>query len=154
LRFDIFAYQKTQRGKNQMKKSSIFGIVVIAIALAVIIATYGSASTYGTFADARKTTGELHIIGSLDKSKPLYYDARKDANYFSFYLKDTIGNVSKVYVDGAEPQDFERSDRVVIVGKMENNQFHASSINLKCPSKYKQDKLDTTYKYPAKTSSI
>jgi cytochrome c-type biogenesis protein CcmE len=137
-----------------MKKSSIFGIVVIAIALSVIIATYGSASRYGTFADARKTSGELHVIGMLDKNKPLYYDPHKNANYFSFYLKDTLGNESKVYIDGTEPQDFERSDKVVIVGKMENNQFHASSINLKCPSKYKQDKLDTTYNYPAKTSSI
>ena len=30
-----------------MKKTSIFGIVVIAIAIAIIICTYGSASTYG-----------------------------------------------------------------------------------------------------------
>ncbi len=153
MRFGIFVHQN-KRETSQMKKSSILGIVVIAIALSVIIATYGSASRYGTFADARKTNNELHVIGSLDKSKPLYYDAHKNANYFSFYLKDTIGNVSKVFVDGAEPQDFERSDKVVIVGKMEKNEFHASSINLKCPSKYKQDKLDSTYTYPVKTSSI
>ena len=153
MRFGIFAY-KTSGVYSQMKKSSIVGIVVIAIALAVIIATYGSASKYGSFADARKTDNELHVIGSLDKSKPLYYDAHKNANYFSFYLKDKNGTVSKVYVDGTEPQDFERSEQVVIVGKMENNEFHASSINMKCPSKYKQNKLDTTYTYPTKTSSI
>jgi len=135
-----------------MKKSSILGIVVIAIALSVIIATYGSASKYGTFADARKTESELHVIGSLDKSKELYYDAHKDANYFSFFMKDKNGEETKVVFDGTKPQDFERSEQIVLVGKMQNNEFHASSINMKCPSKYKQDKLDTTY--TAKTSSI
>lgn len=135
-----------------MKKSSILGIVVIAIALSVIIATYGSASKYGTFADARKTEGELHVIGSLDKTKGLYYDAHKDANYFAFYIKDKSGNESKVVFNGTKPQDFERSEQIVLVGKMENNEFHASSIQMKCPSKYKQDKLDTTIN--AKTSTI
>lgn len=135
-----------------MKKSSILGIVIIAVALSVIIATYGSASKYGTFADARKTEGELHVIGSLDKNKALYYDPHKDANYFAFYITDKDGSESKVVFDGAKPQDFERSDKIVLVGKMENNEFHASSIQLKCPSKYKQDKLDTTI--TAKTSAI
>jgi len=135
-----------------MKKSSILGIVIIAVALSVIIATYGSASKYGTFADARKTEGELHVIGSLDKTKGLYYDAHKDANYFSFWIKDKNGSESKVVFDGTKPQDFERSEQIVLVGKMEKNEFHASSIQMKCPSKYKQDKLDTTI--TAKTSAI
>lgn len=135
-----------------MKKSSILGIVVIAVALSVIIATYGSASKYGSFNDARKTEGELHVIGSLDKGKGLYYDAHKDANYFSFFMKDKNGNESKVIFVGTKPQDFERSEQIVLVGKMENNEFHASSIQMKCPSKYKQDKLDTTYN--AKTNTI
>jgi cytochrome c-type biogenesis protein CcmE len=135
-----------------MKKTSIFGIVVIAIAIAVIIATYGSASSYGSFADARNTSNEMHVIGYLDKTKALYYDPHKDANYFSFYMKDKKGNESKVVYKSTKPEDFERSDQIVLVGKMENNEFHASSIQMKCPSKYKQDKIDTTY--TAKTSSI
>jgi cytochrome c-type biogenesis protein CcmE len=57
-----------------------------------------------------------------------------------------------VVYKSTKPEDFERSDQIVLVGKMENNEFHASSIQMKCPSKYKQDKIDTTY--TAKTSSI
>jgi cytochrome c-type biogenesis protein CcmE len=38
-----------------MKKSSIFGLVVIAIAIAVIISVYSNTSTYGSFGDAEKT---------------------------------------------------------------------------------------------------
>src|SRR6201996_3790323 len=121
-----------------MKKSSILGIVVIAIALSVIIATYGSASKYGSFADARKTSNELHVIGSLDKNKALYYDAHKDANYFSFYMKDKKGEETKVVYLKTKPQDFERSEQIVLVGQMVGNEFHASSIQMKCPSKYKE----------------
>src|SRR5476649_1423416 len=115
-----------------MKKSSIVGLVVIAIAIAVLICTYGSASTYGSIADARKTTDELHIIGHLDKGKELYYDAVKDANYFSFYIKDNKGEECKVEFTGTKPQDFEKSENIVMVGKMTGNTFHASHIQLKC----------------------
>jgi len=129
-----------------MKKSSIFGIVVIAIAIAIIICTYGSASSYGTFTDAQKTNGELHIIGHLDKQKDLYYNAQKDANYFSFYMRDTLGRECKVVYIGTKPEDFEKSDKIVLTGKMDGGEFHASHILLKCPSKYTQDKVDVDTK--------
>jgi cytochrome c-type biogenesis protein CcmE len=127
-----------------MKKTSIFGIVVIAIAIAIIICTYGSSSSYGTFKDAQNTSGELHIIGHVDKQKDMVYDATKDANYFSFYMRDTIGNECKVIYTSTKPEDFDKSDKIVLVGKMTNNEFHASTILLKCPSKYTNDKLDVT----------
>jgi len=76
-----------------MKRSSILGLVVIAVAISIIIATYSKSSTYGSFNDARQTTEELRVVGQLDKSKELYYDATKDANYFSFFVKDNKGRV-------------------------------------------------------------
>jgi cytochrome c-type biogenesis protein CcmE len=128
-----------------MKKSSIIGLVVIAVAIAVIIGLYGSTSTYGSFADAKNTNGELHVIGYLDKQKELYYDAAKDANYFSFYMKDKKnGEECKVVFPGTKPQDFERSEQIVLVGEMRGNEFHASHIQMKCPSKYTQDKVEIT----------
>lgn len=127
-----------------MKKSSILGLVTIAIAIAVIISLYANTSTYGTFNDAKSTNGQLHVIGSLDKQKELYYDAAKDANYFSFYMKDKKGEECKVVFPGTKPQDFERSEQIVLVGEMKGNEFHASHIQMKCPSKYVQDKVDVT----------
>ena len=128
-----------------MKKSSIIGLVVIAVAIAVIIGLYGNTSTYGSFADAKSTNGELHIIGYLDKQKELYYDPVKDANYFSFYMKDKKnGEECKVVFSGTKPQDFERSEQIVLVGEMRGNEFHASHIQMKCPSKYTQDKVEIT----------
>jgi cytochrome c-type biogenesis protein CcmE len=125
-----------------MKKSSILGLVVIAVAIAVIISTYGSASTYGSIQDARKTRDELHIVGHLDLKKEMYYDAIKDANYFTFYIKDEKGEECQVEFTGTKPQDFEHSEKIVMVGRMNGNKFHASHITLKCPSKYTQDKVE------------
>lgn len=127
-----------------MKKSSIFGLIVIAVAIAVIVSTYANTSTYATFKEAAQTSAELHVIGHLDKQKELYYDATKDANYFSFYMTDNKGAECKVVFTGTKPEDFERSQQIVLTGKMENNEFHASKILMKCPSKYTQDKLETT----------
>ena len=127
-----------------MKKSSILGILVIAIAIAVIISTYSNTSTYGSFNDAKKTNSELHVIGHLNKQRELFYDATRDANYFSFFMKDNKGMECKVIFPGTKPQDFERSEQVVLTGKMVGGEFHASKILMKCPSKYTQDKLEVT----------
>jgi cytochrome c-type biogenesis protein CcmE len=127
-----------------MKKSSILGIIVIAVAIAVIISTYSSTSTYGSFSDAKGTDTELHIVGHLNKGKQLYYDPVKDANYFSFYMLDNKGEECKVVFTGTKPQDFERSEQIVLTGQMRGREFHASKILMKCPSKYTQDKLETT----------
>jgi cytochrome c-type biogenesis protein CcmE len=127
-----------------MKKSSILGLITIAVAIAVIISLYSSTSTYGTFNDAKSTNGQLHVIGYLDKQKELYYDAAKDANYFSFFMKDKKGEECKVVFAGTKPQDFERSEQIVLVGEMRGSEFQASHIQMKCPSKYVQDKVEVT----------
>ncbi|GAB2981689.1 cytochrome c maturation protein CcmE [Mucilaginibacter puniceus] len=136
-----------------MKKSSIFGLVVIAIAIAVIISVYSSSSTYGTFSDAKQTESQLQVVGQLDKQRELEYDATKDANYFSFYMKDNKGQNCKVVFTGAKPQDFERSEQIVLTGQMRGNEFHASKILMKCPSKYTQDKVEIT-EFKAKEANI
>ncbi|MDB5286652.1 MAG: cytochrome biosis protein [Mucilaginibacter sp.] len=136
-----------------MKKSSILGIIVIAIAIAVIISTYSNTSTYGSFNDAKETQSELHIVGHLNKQKELFYDATKDANYFSFYMKDNKGEECKVVFTGTKPQDFERSEQIVLTGQMRGKEFHASKILMKCPSKYTQDKVEIT-EFKATQASI
>jgi cytochrome c-type biogenesis protein CcmE len=127
-----------------MKKRSIFGLVVIAVAIAVIISIYSSTSSYGTFYDAKQSESVLRVVGVLDKQKELYYDAVKDANYFSFYVKDKKGEECKVVYRGTEPQDFEKSEQIVLTGKMTGDEFHASEILMKCPSKYTKDKINVT----------
>lgn len=127
-----------------MKKSSIAGIVIIALAIGIIISTYADSSTYGSFTDAKETESELHVVGQLNKEKELYYEPQQDANYFAFYMKDNQGKESKVVFNGSKPQDFERSEQIVLTGKMVGNEFHASKILMKCPSKYTNDQVEVT----------
>jgi cytochrome c-type biogenesis protein CcmE len=141
--FCIFAYYSPEVDYI-MKKSSIFGLVIIAVAIAIIISIYGSSSSYGNFSEARSSNDELHVSGHLDKKKELYYDATKDANYFSFFMTDEKGQECKVVFTGTKPQDFERSEKIVLTGKMTGNEFHASKILMKCPSKYTPDKVEIT----------
>lgn len=134
-----------------MKKSSIIGISVIAIAICVIISTYADSSTYGSFTDAKQTNSELHVVGQLNKQKQLFYKPQQDANYFSFYMLDNKGSECKVVFNGTKPQDFERSEQIVLTGKMVGNEFHASKILMKCPSKYTEDEIEVTEATAAET---
>jgi cytochrome c-type biogenesis protein CcmE len=135
-----------------MKKSSIVGLVVIAVAIAVIISLYSSSSSYGSFKDALSTQSELNVVGHLDKQKALYYDAAKDANYFSFYMKDKEGKECKVVFPGTKPEDFEKSEQIVLTGQMIGPEFHASKILMKCPSKYTKDQVEISAPQPIKAS--
>lgn len=135
-----------------MKKTSIIGIAVIAIAIAVIICTYADSSTYGSFSEAKQSQSEIHVVGKLDKEKSMIYEPQQDANYFSFYLTDNKGLSSKVIFSGAKPQDFERSEQIVLTGKMVNDEFHASKILMKCPSKYTKDEVEVTEYSPSTQS--
>jgi len=120
-----------------MKKGHLIGIIVIAIAIGAIIGTIQDSSTYASFAEAKAyPENTFHVIGVLNKDKELKYDPTQDANYFSFYVIDNQGMEQKVVFNGAKPQDFERSEQIVIMGKMNEEIFTCSKILMKCPSKY------------------
>lgn len=127
-----------------MKRGSIIGIIIIAIAIGVIISTYADSSTYGSFAEAKEAQKELHVVGKLNKAKEMLYNPQKNANYFSFYMVDNKGTECKVIFNGTKPQDFERSEQIVLTGEMKDNSFYANKILMKCPSKYTQDKVEVT----------
>ncbi|WP_343703669.1 cytochrome c maturation protein CcmE [Chitinophaga sp.] len=123
-----------------MKKTSIILLVVIAVCVAGMVMMVGDFSTYETFATARKKEGKkIHVIGALDKDKEVVYDPAKDANYFSFFMKDKAGEVTKVVFNGTRPTDFEKSTELVLTGKMVGSEFHCDKILMKCPSKYKDE---------------
>ena len=124
-----------------MKTIHIIIILVLVVAVAVVITTMTDSSTYSDFGQAALKPGkELHIIGKLNRGKPIEYDAKKNANQFSFYMVDEKGIEKQVIYNNAKPQDFEKSEKVVIIGSMKGDQFMAKSLLLKCPSKYNDKK--------------
>ena len=124
-----------------MKTIHIIIILVVVVAVAVVISTMTDSSTYSDFTEAAAKPGkELHIIGKLNRAKPIEYNAQHNANMFTFYLIDDKGVEKKVVYNNAKPQDFEKSEKVVIIGSMQGDEFHAKSLLLKCPSKYNDKK--------------
>ena len=124
-----------------MKKTHIVLIVLIVVAIGAIIGTVSDSSTYVGFAEASENPGkEYHVVGKLNKEKEMVYNPQNDANKFTFYIQDSLGVEKKVIYNGTKPQDFDRSEKVVIVGKCEGDEFKASQILMKCPSKYNDGK--------------
>lgn len=120
-----------------MKKSHIVLIIVIAVAVGAIISSIADASTYAQFSVAEQNPDEeFQVVGQLNKEKEIHYSPNENANLFSFYMIDNGGVERKVFFQGAKPQDFERSDQVVVTGKFKDGAFHAEKILMKCPSKY------------------
>jgi cytochrome c-type biogenesis protein CcmE len=123
-----------------MKKTHVIALVLIAVSIAVLISYMGDVTTYDTVASARKKEGRfVHLIAKLDKTQPMEYDAAKNANYLSFTAVDTLGNAIKVVYHNTKPTDMEKSERLVLKGKVEGDHFECKDILLKCPSKYKDD---------------
>lgn len=124
-----------------MKKIHIIGIVIIAIAIGAIFTTLNSTSTYASFTEAAKQPdSEFHVVGKLNKEKEMIYEPKVNANMFIFYMIDNKGEERKVILHKNKPQDFERSEQIVLIGKMQGEEFHASEILMKCPSKYNDGK--------------
>jgi len=123
-----------------MKKTNIVVVVVIAIAVGVLMMASGDMSSYGTFEQAAQTGNKIKVVGELSKDKEMYYNPEEDPNYFSFYMKDENGEERKV-VYKEKPQDFEKSESIVLTGSIEGEEFIASDMLLKCPSKYKDEEI-------------
>jgi cytochrome c-type biogenesis protein CcmE len=120
-----------------MKKSHIVALIVIAAAVAAILTTVAQSSTYATFSAAQAKEGKVfHVAGTLNRDKERIYNPHVDANLFTFYMRDSDGADRKVLLNSAPPQEFEKSEQIVVIGKMKGDEFHASSILMKCPSKY------------------
>lgn len=126
-----------------MRRSHLLGLVFIAIALGAIIGTVYNADTYAVFAEARANPGrEFHIIGELVKTRPVKEEVRDNTLTLTFTMRDGDNEEAEVLFFGGKPRDFEQSDEVVLIGKYEGDRFVASSLLLKCPSKYNPGGID------------
>jgi cytochrome c-type biogenesis protein CcmE len=126
-----------------MKKIHIIAIILIAVSLAVIVSTISNSSTYAPFSTAIENEGKtFHVVGKVNLNKDFVYNPEANANIFGFYMIDNEGLEKMILYNGSKPQDFERSEQIVVVGKIEGQEFHASQLLMKCPSKYNGNQQD------------
>ncbi len=132
-----------------MKKSHIFGILLIAMAVMVIVSTAGDASTYVSFGEAQElaekgNTDMIHVVGALKKDEsgqPVGIQTSPDMLSFSFVMVDQDNLEQEVIYNEPMPMDFLRSEQVVVVGSYKKNKFIADKILMKCPSKYQENEV-------------
>ena len=125
-----------------MKTSHIIIIIIVAVVgIGAIVSLMTESRSYGDFKEAAAHPGKsFDIIGTLDTTRAIEYDAMVNPDQFSFWMYDDRGNHCKVIVSKPKPQDFEKSISVVLSGRMDGDIFHASNVLLKCPSKYQDQK--------------
>lgn len=123
-----------------MKKSYILALIMVLIAGALVLRGGGTEiAPYSNFSEAAAAESKVKLVGTLVKDKPMDYDPLTNPDLFSFYLKDEDGTERRVNLTQAKPQDFEMSESIVLTGKMLGDEFLATDIQMKCPSKYKDE---------------
>lgn len=124
-----------------MKRSHIIAIVIIAVAIAALVGSLYDSSTYADLDMAMANPGkEYHVVGVLDRSQEVVYEPSLNASLTVFTMQDLEGRTAKVHLNMAKPQDFERSERLVLIGRAtEDGEFHARDMLMKCPSKYNEE---------------
>lgn len=139
-----------------MKKIHIILLVFIAGTIALLITLLNTGSTYETIAEAKAKPGKfVHVAVKLDKSKPVEYDPKKDANFLSFQaigVDSTHETMQVVYRNGDIP-NLMISERLVLKGKYEGDHFECKDVQTKCPSKYK-DNMKPTEKSIGTTPAV
>tara|TARA_Y100000992_G_scaffold201074_1_gene137080 strand:- start:183 stop:587 length:405 start_codon:yes stop_codon:yes gene_type:complete len=132
-----------------MKNSAALSVVFTGIVLIIIVTTYGDASTYVSFIEAKElysngNMSKIHVVGKLsrdDKDNIKGIEKSPDMLSFSFEMVDEKGLKENVFYGEPMPPDFLMSEQIVVIGSYNNNKFVADEILLKCPSKYTEEKI-------------
>ena len=123
-----------------MKRSHIIALVLIAVAMGAFIFTLSDSSTFVDLGEAKQHPGkEFKVKGYLDKSAAVVYEPVMNANLTTFTLVDDDGEKCVVKLAKAKPYDFERSESIVLTGRVnDKGEFEAHDMLMKCPSKYNE----------------
>ncbi len=126
---------------GRFKLMPILILALMGAGVILLISASKDMSTYSTFQQVKRSGEAAKVVGVLAKDKPMYYDAEKNPNLFTFYMTDQAGETHEVTLKAGKPQDFELSEQVVVTGQFQDDAFIASSILMKCPSKYKNEEV-------------
>lgn len=126
--------------KINMKKTHIILLVLVISGIVGMSFFIKDLTTYETFSSAAGNKESFVVVKvKLDKTAPIEYNQLKDPNKTVFYAIDKDGKRSKVVYNNAKPTDIERSEGLDLNGYMRNGYFECTKMQMKCPSKYKDD---------------
>jgi len=137
-----------------MKKTHIILLVLVIAGIVGMSFFIKDLTTYETFASAANKKEKFVVVKvKLDKNTPIEYNQLKDPNYTVFYALDKDGRRSKIVYKNAKPTDIERSEGLDLNGYMRDDHFECTKLQMKCPSKYKDDMKAAEKKLSADNST-
>ncbi|SRR5690554_3452013 len=122
-----------------MRPKAIIGLVLMLGFSALLFFSFGEqVGGYMSFQEAEAAGTSAHVVGQWLQERNYSYD--REANIFSFYMKDEAGQVRLVHYLNPKPANFEDAERLVVEGQAEGDVFVAKHILVKCPSKYNDER--------------
>lgn len=120
-----------------MKKRHTIILACIALFGIYALTQFSSSlNPYVSFAEAKATSATVQVKGTLVKDKhAITYENQE----LKFSVLDEKNNVVPVIYRGMKPDEFERAESVVVIGKYDGDHFTAEKLLVKCPSKYEKE---------------
>jgi cytochrome c-type biogenesis protein CcmE len=138
-----------------MKKIHIVILILIIAGISGMSFFVKDLTTYETFASAKEKKEKFVVVKvKLDKDAPIEYDQLKNPNLTVFYAIDQDGKRSKVVYNNAKPTDIEKSEGIDLNGYMRDGHFECTKLQMKCPSKYKDDMNAAQKNLPSASTNI
>jgi cytochrome c-type biogenesis protein CcmE len=97
---------------------------------------------YLSFDEARKATGVVQVMGSLDKTSDRYDSSKEE---LAFDIVDARGGHMPVVYKGIRPGNFEDAISIVAIGRYREGRIEAEKLLVKCPSKYQGAEVEKSY---------
>lgn len=117
-----------------MRRKNVVALGVVFVFAAFAIYSFRAAlNPYVSFSQAREAQRAVQVVGYLT-SNEIVHDLK--TNQLQFTLKDKWGHEARVVYVGPKPNNMEHAESVVVVGSFKGQEFHASKLLVKCPSKY------------------
>ena len=123
-----------------MKRTHIISLLLVAALIGSFIATFTSTSRSVNFAEAEQFTGEeCKVSGTLNTDYPVEYDPEIDPTKTTFHMYDATGASKRVVLQQPKPTGLENSESIDLYGSVVGDEFHATEMLMKCPSKYNEN---------------
>ncbi len=123
-----------------MKRSHILSLLLVAALIGSFIATFTSTSRSVNFAEATQFSGEeCKVSGTLNTAFPVEYNPEVDPTKTVFHMFDATGASKRVVLNQPKPTGLENSESIDLYGSVVGEEFHATEMLMKCPSKYNEN---------------
>ncbi len=114
----------------------IAGLGIILLALYFGYAAIIESLTYYRGVDVVVENTDYYSTHRVKMIGDIVNDTMRRTDSVYHFNMSLNGTSIRVNYTGTFPQAFSNTGRVVVIGRIENGVFHATEMNVKCPTKY------------------